>query len=983
MGAAAVASPAGVLELDTQSSSEADPSKSSPPLVSVAPMASPFLCSDDSELDTEILERHASPTTSTLEILTALILPAPPAIEDIPIGRLYRTHPGGPCKALTTRKSVRPLPSHRLALRYTSHHLDHFTSRSSSSYSSSNHSPSGHSSSGNSLSKNTPPETTDADTSTPPRFVHPSLARAPRCSQAYLRWRSVLLSTMYTPTTSESLIGDSSFESSTGPSHKRCRSPAATVTSSIHSTRALVPSCTDLLPPCKRILKVKVDRHVEAGIDAGIGIEVDVGIDVEDEVESSDRGTMEVEEGLQDIYDHVIEIPFQRIEEIETAQRQLEAGQLIASGKRAGLSNRTRSLKRENLKNMTITRSGMTPKTIEELVNRRVEEALAIYEEARAANALEAKNQSQNGSDGENRNGGNGNPNENNRGDRPVVRECTYQDFMKCQPLNFKGMKGVVRLTRWFEKMEIVFHISNCPEKYQVKQGHYRSDCPNLKDQNRGNKAGNKNGVGEARGKAYVLGGGDANPDSNVVKGTFLLNNYYAFVLFDSSADLSFVSTTFSTLLDITLGTLDVIYAVELADERVSKTNTVFRGYTLGLLGHLFNINLMPVELDSFDLIISTDWLANHHTVIVCDEKIVQIPYGDEVLIVQGDRGRKGEKSELSIISCTKTHKYIKRGCLIFLAQVTKKETEDKSEDKRLEDVSTVRDFSEVFPKDFPGLPPTRQVEFKINLVPGAAPVVLLAITDDLSKKLCSASILALPEGRENFVVYCDASRKGLGAVLMQKEKIIAYASRQLKIHEKNYITHDLEAIKYENFGIEDLCGMIKNLEQRTDGTLSLNGRSWIPYRGNLRELIMHESHKSKYLIHPGSDKMYPDLKKLYWWPNMKAEIATYVSKCLTCAKVKAECQKPPSLLVQPVILVWKWENITVDFVTKLPKTSTGQDTIWVIVDRLTKSAHFLPMKETDLMEKLTRQYLKEVVSRHGVPVLIISDQDNKFTSQL
>ncbi|GJW33019.1 putative reverse transcriptase domain-containing protein [Tanacetum coccineum] len=130
----------------------------------------------------------------------------------------------------------------------------------------------------------------------------------------------------------------------------------------------------------------------------------------------------------------------------------------------------------------------------------------------------------------------------------------------------------------------------------------------------------------------------------------------------------------------------------------------------------------------------------------------------------------------------------------------------------------------------------------------------------------------------------------------------------------------------------------------------------------------MHESHKSKYSVHPGSDKMYQDLKKLYWWPNMKAEIATYVSKCLTCAKVKAEYQKPSGLLVQPVIPVWKWENITMDFVTKLPKTSSGQDTIWVIVDRLTKSAHFLPMKETDSMEKLTRQYLKEVVSRHGVP---------------
>ncbi|GJT93865.1 putative reverse transcriptase domain-containing protein [Tanacetum coccineum] len=268
-----------------------------------------------------------------------------------------------------------------------------------------------------------------------------------------------------------------------------------------------------------------------------------------------------------------------------------------------------------------------------------------------------------------------------------------------------------------------------------------------------------------------------------------------------------------------------------------------------------------------------------------------------------------------------------------------------------------------------------------------------------LKQKLCSATILDLPEGSENFMVYYDASRKGLGAVLMQRKKVIAYASHQRKIHEKNYTTHDLElgaverlqlrdslsskksergggcileaqveARKEENYGTEDLCGMIKKLEQRTDGTLCLNRRSWIPCRGNLRELIMHELHNSKYSVHPGSDKMYQDLKKLYWWPNMKAGIATYVNKCLTCAKVKSEYQKPSGLLVQPVIPVWKWENINMDFVTKLPKTSSGQDTIWVIVERLTKSAYFLPIKEIDSMEKLTRQYLKEVVSRHGVP---------------
>ncbi|GJR03044.1 putative reverse transcriptase domain-containing protein [Tanacetum coccineum] len=447
---------------------------------------------------------------------------------------------------------------------------------------------------------------------------------------------------------------------------------------------------------------------------------------------------------------------------------------------------------------------------------------------------------------------------------------------------------------------------------------HYRSDCPKLKDQNHGNKTGNKTGVGEARGKTYVLG-----------------------------TDRSFMSTTFSTLLDITPDTLDVSYAIELADERIFKTNIVLRDCTLGLFGHPFNIDLMPVELGSFDIIIGMDWLVNHHMVIVYDENIVRIHYGDEVLLVQ----------------------------------VTKKETEDKSEEKRLEDVPTVWDFTEVFPEDFPGLPPTQQVEFQIDLVPGAAPMArtpyrlapselqdlstqLQELSDNgfirpssstwgapvlffkkkngsfqmcidyrelnkltvknryplpriddlfdqlqgsrvyykidqrsgyhqlrvreedipktafrtryghykfqvmpfgltnsptvfmnlmnriakpmskltqnnvkfdwsekaeaafqlLKQNLCSALILALPDGSENFVVYCDASRKGLGAVLMQRERSEGV---------------ELEARKEENFGIEDLCGMIKKLEQRTNGTLCLNGRSWIPCQGTQLAMSM------------------------------------------------------------------------------------------------------------------------------------------------
>ncbi|GKE00488.1 putative reverse transcriptase domain-containing protein [Tanacetum coccineum] len=177
-----------------------------------------------------------------------------------------------------------------------------------------------------------------------------------------------------------------------------------------------------------------------------------------------------------------------------------------------------------------------------------------------------------------------------------------------------------------------------------------------------------------------------------------------------------------------------------------------------------------------------------------------------------------------------------------------------------------------------------------------------------------------------------------------------------------------------EKFGTE-------KLEPCADGTLCFNGRSWLPCYGDLRTMIMHESHKSKYSIHLGFDKMYQDMKKLYWWPNMKDDIATYISKCLTCAKVKAEHQRPSGLLVQPDIPQWKWDNITMDFDTKLPRASQGYDTIWVNVDRLTKSAIFVSMRETDPLEKLARMYLKEVVTRHGIPVSIICDRNPRFAS--
>ncbi|GKE05041.1 putative reverse transcriptase domain-containing protein, partial [Tanacetum coccineum] len=309
-----------------------------------------------------------------------------------------------------------------------------------------------------------------------------------------------------------------------------------------------------------------------------------------------------------------------------------------------------------------------------------------------------------------------------------------------------------------------------------------------------------------------------------------------------------------------------------------------------------------------------------------------------------------------------------------------------------------------------------------------------------LKDKLCNAPVLALPDGPEDFVVYCDSSGLRLGCVLMQRGKVIAYASSQLKIYEKNYTTHDLELgavielfsdydyeIRYhpgkanvvadalskkervkpkrvramnmtlqlsikgkiladqeegsnESAGLQR--GLDKMIKRRSDGALYYLDRIWVSLKGDVRTLIMNEAHKSKYFVHPGADKMYYNLRDRYWWPRMKQDIVVYVSRCLTCLKVKAEHQRPSGLLQQPEIPEWKWERIAMDFVAKLLRTSSGHDTIWVIVDQLTKFSHFLPMRENYKMDRLARLYLNEIVARHGVPISIILDHDSRFTSR-
>nr|GFA26721.1 reverse transcriptase domain-containing protein [Tanacetum cinerariifolium] len=253
-------------------------------------------------------------------------------------------------------------------------------------------------------------------------------------------------------------------------------------------------------------------------------------------------------------------------------------------------------------------------------------------------------------------------------------------------------------------------------------------------------------------------------------------------------------------------------------------------------------------------------------------------------------------------------------GYPVFLANITTKTIKDKSEEKRLENMSIVRDFSEVFSKDLP------------------APSKIKELLDQLQ------------EISDKGFIRPSSSPWG-APVLFVKKKDRSFRMC-IDYQELNKLT---VKNRYPLLRIDDLFDQLQG--------------SSIYSKIDLRDLILYESHKSKYSVHPGSDKMYQDLKQLYWWPNMKADIATYVSKCLTCLRVKAEHQKPSGLLVQPEIPQWKWDNITMDFVMKLPRTSGGYDTIWVIVYSLTKSVHFLPIREEDFMDKLTRLYLKEVVT--------------------
>ncbi|GKC65079.1 putative reverse transcriptase domain-containing protein [Tanacetum coccineum] len=298
-------------------------------------------------------------------------------------------------------------------------------------------------------------------------------------------------------------------------------------------------------------------------------------------------------------------------------------------------------------------------------------------------------------------------PAENSRyaGNLPLCRRCVLHHTgpctVKCNTCNKVGHltkncrnKGPATGSNL---LPVTVTCHACGEK-----GHYANQC---------RKTTNNN----AQGRAYMLRDRNAHQDPNVVTGMFLLNQHLARILFDSGADKSFVSISLASMLNIPPITIDTFYNIEMADGNLVSTNTVIQGCTLTLLNQPFEIDLMPIKLGSFDVVIGMDWLSKYHAKILCDEKVVHIPINGETLIIRGDRS----KTRLNLISCIKTERYLSRGCQVFVVQVMEK----KSDEKRLEDIPVVREFPEVFPEDLPGLPPVRQVEFQIDLIPGATPV--------------------------------------------------------------------------------------------------------------------------------------------------------------------------------------------------------------------------------------------------------------------
>ncbi|OMO91869.1 reverse transcriptase [Corchorus capsularis] len=928
---------------------------------------------------------------------------------------------------------------------------------------------------------------------------------------------------------------------------------------------------------------------------------------------------------------------------------------------------------------------------------------------------------------------------------------------------------------KWREKCKTCdrFHSGECYKKWGVCYecgiyGHIARDCPNKKNEAAKSKPMESSQKSNAR--VFAMTRQDACTNEDVVTGTIPINNVNACVLFDSGASHCFVSVEFAASLNCVPEKLDEPLFVATPVRKTMYADLVHKNCVVHIKGCDLVADLVQLRMKDFDVILGINWLSDNHAFIDCHGKrvIFRRP-GQPELVFNGGR----VNNPIQVVSFLNAMQSLKKGCHGFLAYV--KDTQI-DESVRLEDIPIVKDFPDVFPEDLPGLPPDREIEFEIDLVPGTTPIskapyrmapselrelkeqlqelldkkfihpsvspwgapvlfvknkdgslrlcidyrelnkvtvknkyplpriddlfdqlqgsqvfskidlrsgyhqlkikaddvpkttfrtryahyeflvmpfgltnapaafmdlmnrifkqyldqfvvvfiddiliysksdeehenhlriVLQTLRDkqlfakfskcefwmrsvaflghviskdgisvdpkkieavvnwprptnvtevrsfmglagyyrrfvegfsriavpltrltqkranfdwteeceqsfqELKNRLVSAPVLTLPTDGGKFTIYSDASRKGLGCVLMQDGRVIAYASRQLKPYEQNYPTHDLElaavvfalkiwrhylygesceiytdhkSLKYlftqkelnmrqrrwlelikdydlsinyhpgkanvvvdalsrkstgsmaalittqrrlleelDGEQIEvvmqgegvllaslvvqpslierikvaqkddlELCRIKEDVENglktdfniHIDGTLQFGSRLCVPNDFVLKREILEEAHGSRFTIHPGGTKMYKDLKENFWWNNMKREIAQFVSQCLVCQQVKAEHQRPSGLLQPLEIPEWKWEHISMDFVMGLPRSTKGNNVIWVIVDRLTKSAHFLPIKSTTPLDKLAQMYVDEIVRLHGVPVSIVSDRDSRFVSK-
>ncbi|GJZ13315.1 putative reverse transcriptase domain-containing protein [Tanacetum coccineum] len=640
-----IASPTGLCSLVpyTGSNSDSPDEMTSPEHISPLPAVSPFICTDSSDgpplhdpyvatvarWRSRVIARPSSshefpiaPVTAPLGIRrrsATLIRPG----EAIPFGRPYRTHLNRPRKLLTARKRVGPLPARRLASRHASPRSpDHHSSSSSSSLDSSPV---------YSLGLDAPDQAHSGSSTrdVSPRLCYPP-RREPRCSEAFHHWCAAPLSTLYPLTTSESSSGDSSERPlhsslhSGRPSRKRCRSPVRRIDS--YSSEASIEEDAEV-DPIETEVDMELGMDERGSYEAGGGGDtvlrsVEVGIDpmsapiVEEEIIEPAGEDSSDSSGTKD---GIVRLLLIGLSELRTVLRDgLEADQFLRlhmslSQEEFRQVRRDRDDTRGRLRRTkTNTRSGQwTPAAIEDM------------DQPTCGAALEA-----------------------HRG-KPRILNLENGD------MTMEEDDGMEMVMKWKWKCALTWWRSykrtiGTDVAYALSWRELVKLMTEVRDWRR-------------------------NPGSNTCQGSFPSQRSSCFYVYLIRGDRSSLSNTFSALLDIIPSALDVSYAIELADGRTSETNTVLRGYTLGLLGHPFNIDMMPIDLGSFDVIIGMDWLAKNHEVIVCDEKIVRIPYGNEILIVQGDK--------------------------------------------------KVQDFPEVFPEDLFGLPPIRQVEFQIDLVPGAAPV--------------------------------------------------------------------------------------------------------------------------------------------------------------------------------------------------------------------------------------------------------------------